>query len=90
MIGSFLGVKSTGKVIYVTATLPYLLLAVLLIRGVTLPGSMTGIKFFLLPDFSKLLDINVSMTISLNIVFGSLIINIYMQPCALLSSHANR
>ncbi|WAR07900.1 SC6A3-like protein [Mya arenaria] len=49
------GVKSLGKVVYVTATLPYVLLTVLLIRGVTLDGAVDGIKHYIYPDFSKLL-----------------------------------
>ncbi|XP_052809275.1 sodium- and chloride-dependent glycine transporter 1-like [Mya arenaria] len=49
------GIKSLGKVVYVTATLPYVLLTVLLIRGVTLDGAVDGIKHYLYPDFSKLL-----------------------------------
>ncbi|KRZ55258.1 Sodium- and chloride-dependent glycine transporter 2 [Trichinella nativa] len=48
------GIKSAGKVIYVLATVPYILLLVLLIRGLLLTNSMKGIEFFLIPDFSRL------------------------------------
>ena len=41
---------------YVTATSPYLLLLILLVRGVTLPGAWEGIKFYLLPDWARLAD----------------------------------
>ena len=47
------------QVVYVTATLPYILLTVLLIRGLTLDGAMDGVIFYLKPDFNKLLEIQV-------------------------------
>ena len=51
------GIKSSGKVVYVTATFPYIVLVVLLIRAVTLEGAGVGISFYLTPDFNRLADI---------------------------------
>ncbi|KAL5016175.1 hypothetical protein ScPMuIL_005764 [Solemya velum] len=48
------GVKSSGKAVWITATMPYVVLIILLIRGCTLPGSWGGIKYYLSPDFSLL------------------------------------
>ena len=50
----FKGVKSSGKVVWVTALAPYVLLSILLIRGLMLPGAMKGIHFYLVPDLSAL------------------------------------
>ncbi|MBN1153737.1 sodium-dependent transporter [candidate division KSB1 bacterium] len=48
------GVKNVSKVVLITVPLPTLLLLILLIRGLTLPGAIEGIKFYLVPNFSKL------------------------------------
>ncbi|KAL5968813.1 Sodium-dependent serotonin transporter [Taenia solium] len=53
------GVKSSGKAVWITATLPYVILFILLIRGLTLRGSLMGIQYYLLPDFGRLKSIEV-------------------------------
>lgn len=64
------GVKSTGKVVYFTATFPYLMLLVLLIRGLTLPGALQGVVFYLYPDPSHLTDPQVWMEAGSQIIFS--------------------
>ncbi|ESN90550.1 hypothetical protein HELRODRAFT_189893 [Helobdella robusta] len=53
------GIASLGKVVYFSSTFPYVLLTIMLVRGVTLEGALKGIKFYMLPDFSRLSDLKV-------------------------------
>uniref|UniRef100_A0A8C5EW01 Transporter n=1 Tax=Gouania willdenowi TaxID=441366 RepID=A0A8C5EW01_GOUWI len=64
------GVKSSGKVVYITATMPYIVLFVLLIRGITLPGSMNGIKAYLHIDFNRLNNLEVWIDAATQIFFS--------------------
>ncbi|XP_041364132.1 sodium- and chloride-dependent glycine transporter 2-like [Gigantopelta aegis] len=51
------GIRSVGKVVYVSATVPYVLLLALLIRGLMLPGAVEGIKAFIIPRWENLLTL---------------------------------
>ncbi|XP_022521552.2 sodium- and chloride-dependent GABA transporter ine [Astyanax mexicanus] len=74
----FKGVKSTGKVVYFTALFPYVILVALLINNVQLPGAIKGIEFFIVPEWEKLLSVEVWVNAaaqifnSIGIGFGSL------------------
>ena len=65
------GVESTGKIVYVTAPLPYLLLLILLIRGLTLDGAKSGIVYLFYPDWSKLANFKVWRDGINQIIFSS-------------------
>ncbi|XP_060075999.1 sodium- and chloride-dependent GABA transporter ine-like [Ylistrum balloti] len=73
------GPKGTGKVVYFTATFPFLVLIILLVRGVTLPGSWNGIMYFIWPKWELLADPKVWVYAaaqnfnSLGIAFGGII-----------------
>ncbi len=64
------GVRRIGKVVAITVPLPTILLILLTIRGLTLPGAIEGISYYLTPDFSKLLDVNVWLSAYAQVFFS--------------------
>lgn len=53
---SWKGVRSISKVVTWTATLPFVILAILAVRAVTLDGAATGLELFFVPDWTALLS----------------------------------
>ncbi|XP_033731481.1 sodium- and chloride-dependent glycine transporter 1-like, partial [Pecten maximus] len=52
------GIHSSGKVMYVMTTIPYVFLTALLVRGLTLPGSLQGLKYYMVPRWEELLKLS--------------------------------
>ncbi|XP_077633228.1 sodium- and chloride-dependent transporter XTRP3 isoform X1 [Crocuta crocuta] len=89
------GTESTGKVVYFTALLPYCVLVIYLVRGLTLHGATNGLAYMFTPKLEQLANpkawINAATQIffSLGLGFGSLIaFASYNQPSTNCQKHA--
>ncbi|XP_041932359.1 sodium-dependent neutral amino acid transporter B(0)AT3-like isoform X1 [Alosa sapidissima] len=73
------GIETIGKAVYVTATFPYLVLTIFLIRALTLPGATDGLLYLFTPKWELLqnpqmwLDASTQIFFSLSVAFGGLI-----------------
>ncbi len=64
------GVGRIGKVVALTVPLPTILLVILTVRGLTLPGAIEGISYYLTPNFSELGNVNVWLAAYAQIFFS--------------------
>ncbi len=75
----FKGVRVVGKVVMWTVSIPVVLLAVLLVRGILLQGAEQGIIYYLQPDWAELMKPSVWLAaygqifFSLSLGFGIMI-----------------
>lgn len=73
------GIASSGKVVYVTAPFPYVVLVIFFFRGMTLPGMKDGVAHLFTPQWSKLadpvvwLEAGTQIFFSMGLAFGGLI-----------------
>ncbi|VIO85870.1 Sodium:neurotransmitter symporter family protein [Brugia malayi] len=64
------GIKSSGKVMYLTATFPYAVTTIFLIRSLMLDGAAEGLKYMMNPDLKRLWDPNVWMEAATQIFYS--------------------
>lgn len=75
----FKGIRFSGKFSYVTGIAPFIFLFVFLVRALTLPGALDGIKYFFTPKWEDILKPTVwyaactQLFFSLNVFFSNVI-----------------
>jgi SNF family Na+-dependent transporter len=70
------------QIVYFTAIFPYVIITILVVRGVTLDGAVDGIIFYLKPDFTKLLSSEVG-------AYRCNFVNLCQYYCVLLTFHCH-
>ncbi len=76
----FRGVKWVSKVVLITVPLPWIMLLLLTLRGLTLEGATTGLHYYLAPDWSKLGDAD-TWRLAFSQVFFSLSLGFAVMLC---------
>uniref|UniRef100_T1IMJ8 Transporter n=1 Tax=Strigamia maritima TaxID=126957 RepID=T1IMJ8_STRMM len=84
----FRGIKLSGKLVYFTATFPFVVLITLLLYALTLDGAVDGLEYLFFPDWSLARSCN-AIFFSTGIAYGCLILyssfNDFQYPVRLIS-----
>jgi NSS family neurotransmitter:Na+ symporter len=76
----FKGLKALSKIVFYTVITPWVILVIMVIRGLTLPGAIEGLKYYLTPNFTVLLNPRVWLAaygqifFSLSLAMGTMIV----------------
>lgn len=64
------GLHKSGRIIWFTATFPYLILFILLVRGLTLEGAGMGLRYLLTPRWDRLKEAKVWVSAATQVLFS--------------------
>uniref|UniRef100_A0A8C4RA81 Transporter n=1 Tax=Eptatretus burgeri TaxID=7764 RepID=A0A8C4RA81_EPTBU len=64
------GIESTGKVVYITTPIPYIILFCFLVQSLTLEGSSDGLRYMFTPDMTQLQNPKVWMDAATQIFYS--------------------
>ena len=78
------GIKSSGKFSYFLAIFPYIMLGTLLVKTLSLEGSMDGIIYFFKPQWNKILEPSVWFAAVTQVFFS---LNVYFANVIMYSSY---
>lgn len=78
----FKGIRTSGKASYVTGIVPFIFLFVFLIRALTLPGAIDGIKYFFTPRWEDILKPSVWFAACTQVFFTLNVFFVNVIMCA--------
>ncbi|XP_060075552.1 sodium- and chloride-dependent glycine transporter 2-like [Ylistrum balloti] len=67
----FRGIKMSGKIMYVAASIPYVLLTILLIKGLTLEGAGKGLRYYFIPRWGELRKLSVWSDAAVQVIYSA-------------------
>ncbi|XP_069117798.1 sodium- and chloride-dependent GABA transporter 1-like [Argopecten irradians] len=67
----FRGIKMSGKIMYVAASIPYVLLTILLVKGLTLEGAGKGLRYYFIPRWEELSKLSVWSDAAIQVIYSA-------------------
>lgn len=63
------GIHQSGKIIWVMAIFPYIVLTILFGYGITLPGAIMGIRYYIEPQWERLAEAKIWVAAGTQLLF---------------------